>query len=778
LNKWRAAAALWGGATILLAAALGLQLKRGMRFETDMLALLPVDAARPLVGETVSRMAEAGSRRIVLLVGGSDLAQAARAADACASRLNGQKGIASATALIEGDMAGLARDFYFPWRYRMLNGAQRTRLTQEKDGPILADAVKNLYSPVGPPRLAPLESDPFGLFSEGLLDAASRSSLRFQENRLTVSEGGMIWVVVPVELAEAGMAIAEQRSLLKIFDDAVQAARDAGASDVLRAGFLFHSAQASKQALREISTIGAGSMIGIVLLMLLAFGSLKPLALTLLPIGVGFVTALSLSQLIFSRLHLMTLVFGSSIIGVAVDYGVLFVSGCTAGGPWDAGKRRRDILPAVALAVATSLLAYAALAAMPFPILRQMGVFAMLGLAGAWLTAVLWVPLLAKSLPRPSNRALSSALLWCRRVWPRVGESRPLVAALSIAAVLSLVGIGRLRADDDVRQLYQSAPETVRQQEKIERLMRLPAAGQFFLVSAPDEQTLLEREEGLSDELRALTDNKSIGGYQAVSQYVPSLKRQEADAALQWKRIYRPGALASQLFARLESPEVAATARAQAAAKIKPLTPETWLASPLSTPFRPLWLHRDGSEWASVVTLTGVDNAAALELLSGLAKRREGVEFVDHLASVAGLLKRFRAVITKLMVGGYAAVSALLLLRYRGEAWRVLLPTVLACLGTAGLFGALGLNCNLFCVFGLLLSADMGVDYGIYMQDKGSGDFRVSLLSTSLAAMTALLSFGLLALSRTPALRVFGLTVLLAISGSWLLAPCFFKGEI
>ena len=70
------------------------------------------------------------------------------------------------------------------------------------------------------------------------------------------------------------------------------------------------------------------------------------------------------------------------------------------------------------------------------------------------------------------------------------------------------------------------------------------------------------------------------------------------------------------------------------------------------------------------------------------------------------------------------------------------------------------------------------MDYGIYMQDKGSGDFRVSLLSTSLAAMTALLSFGLLALSRTPALRVFGLTVLLAISGSWLLAPCFSKGEI
>jgi predicted exporter len=98
---------------------------------------------------------------------------------------------------------------------------------------------------------------------------------------------------------------------------------------------------------------------------------------------------------------------------------------------------------------------------------------------------------------------------------------------------------------------------------------------------------------------------------------------------------------------------------------------------------------------------------------------------------------------------------------------------LLACLFAAGLFAWLGLNANLFFVFGILLSLDMGVDYGIYMQERGSGDFRVSLLSASLAALATLLSFGLLALSQTPALRTFGLSVLLGIGGSWLMAPCF-----
>lgn len=778
MNKWRAAALVWAAVTFSLALSLALHVSRGLSFETSMLALLPGDADRPLVGEAVTKMAEAGSRSAVMLVGHRDPVQAGRAADAAVNILTGQKGVAHALAKLDGDMAGLARDFYFPWRYRLLSAAQRARLSKETDAALLGRALDDLYSPIGKPRLAPLESDPFGLFSEGLIEAASRSALRVSDGRLIVSQDDTTYVVVLVDLAEGTMSIAEQTSLLGVFDRSIAAAKDAGASSVLRAGFFFHAAQAAEQALGEISTISAGSMVGIVILMVLTFRSLKPLALTVLPIAVGCLTAISLTLLLFEKLHLMTLVFGTSIIGVAVDYGVLFVSGRASEDPWDAEDRRRQILPAVGLAVTTSLLAYAALAMMPFPILRQMGTFTMIGLASAWLTALLWLPLLARELPRPPrDGALPALLLRCRGAWPRVERSRGLAAALAVGFGLSLLGISRLRADDDVRQLYSSSPETVRQQEEVQELMRMPAAGLFFLVTAPDEQTLLEREEALTAELEPLIEQGALTGFSAVSQYVPSLKRQESDAALQWNRLYRPGALAARLFDRLESPEVAGLSRRQAAAKSAPLVPETWLASPFSTPFRSLWVRRGGSDWASVVTLTGGESPAMGNRLATLSTRHEGVQFVDHLASLSALLKRFRGIITWLMVGGYAVISALLVLRYRGEAWRVLLPTVLACLGTAGLFGLLGLNCNLFCVFGLLLSLDMGVDYGIFMQDKGSGDFRVALLSTSLAAMTSLLSFGLLALSRTPALNIFGLTVLLAISGSWLLAPCFSKGE-
>lgn len=775
MNRWQWAAAAWGAVVLFAVIVLGVHAAHGLSYETSLLALLPKDAQRPLVSEAIDRMAEAGSRQVVLLVGDPDALRAGRAADAAAAVLAGRPEIDRVVAKIDGDVAGLARDFYLPFRYGLLTSAQRTRLSTDSDSALLARAVEAVYDPVGPPRLAPIDSDPLNLFGEALLDRAAQSALHPEGDRLVVQEGPTTWVAVLVELSQGSLSIGEQRSLLGVFDRAVAAAKATGVREVVRAGFVFHAAEAARQAQLEMSTIGLGSTLGVILLMLLAFRSFKPLGLILLPIAVGSVTALGLTQLLFAKLHLLTFVFGTSIIGVAVDYGILFLCGRITEEPWDPLRRRRAILPSVATAVGTSILAYAALAAMPFPILRQMGVFTLLGLVSAWLTAVLWLPLLSRTLPDLSRGPLPRLLLWAREHWPRVGENRVLTAGLLLAAVAAALGLARLHTNDDVHGLYASAPNTVREQEKVEQLMRLPSAGQFFLLTAPDEQTLLERDEALSADLERLRAQGTITGYQAVSRFVPPAKTQRADQALAWRRIYAPGALASQLFGKLGSPETAAVARAEAAKAGTPLTPETWLASPLSLPFRALWLGHTAEGFGSLVTVSGVSEEAALSRLAQAAGRHPGVEFVDHLRSVSALLGHFRVLISWLMLVGYAVVSLLLFLRYRREAWRVLVPTVLAALCTAGLFGWLGLDCNLFCVFGLLLSLDMGVDYGVYMQEPGAGDFRVSVLSASLAAITTLLSFGLLALSHTPALRVFGLTVLLAISGSWLLAPCFQK---
>ena len=64
----------------------------------------------------------------------------------------------------------------------------------------------------------------------------------------------------------------------------------------------------------------------------------------------------------------------------------------------------------------------------------------------------------------------------------------------------------------------------------------------------------------------------------------------------------------------------------------------------------------------------------------------------------------------------------------------------------------------------------IGVDYTILMREQ-IGGAAVSLLGTLLAAVTTWLSFGLLALSSTPAVSNFGLAVSLGLAFSFMLAP-------
>jgi predicted exporter len=72
-------------------------------------------------------------------------------------------------------------------------------------------------------------------------------------------------------------------------------------------------------------------------------------------------------------------------------------------------------------------------------------------------------------------------------------------------------------------------------------------------------------------------------------------------------------------------------------------------------------------------------------------------------------------------------------------------------------------------VLGLLLVLGLGVDYGIFLRE-GSAARPVTLLAISIAAVTTLLSFGMLSASVTPFIHSLGLAVLLGVASTWLLA--------
>jgi predicted exporter len=98
---------------------------------------------------------------------------------------------------------------------------------------------------------------------------------------------------------------------------------------------------------------------------------------------------------------------------------------------------------------------------------------------------------------------------------------------------------------------------------------------------------------------------------------------------------------------------------------------------------------------------------------------------------------------------------------------------VLAGAAALGAVGLLGVPANLMHLLGVLMVLSVGADYGIFMAeiDRHPEAARETLLSVTVAWATAILSFGLLALSSTAPLRAIGLTTGVGVTLSWLLAP-------
>ncbi len=730
---------------------------------TDLLAMLPTDEQRPLATQATQALADAGARRISVLIGGGDWPLAQIAADAFLQQLGDLPVRHRVADADQQAWLGL----YAPARAGLLTSQARARLAGAPTAELADQALASLYQPVAGPRVGRWADDPLNLFGLWLAERSQGSRVRVQDGRLMVTDPDAPqhhYALVLIDLHSSGFEIGTQRAVMPHLQAAVRAAQGHGAT-VVRAGVPLFAAAAAEQAQREIHTIGLGSLAGIVALTLLAFRSLRPRVLLTLSMAVGLLVATSVSLLCFGELHLVTLVFGASLLGVAENYGSNYFSARQGLQPAQRWAMLARQIPVVTLAMATTVIGYALLALPPFPGLRQVAVFSGAGLVAAFVTVLWWFPLLDGD-GRLAPTRFADWLGSRRALWPSLGRRGTVWLGLAVAA-LAVWGGSRLRVDDDIRQLQSAPPTLVAEQRLFARLMQAPGVAQFFVVQGCSEQQVLEREEALTARVRAMAlaiGPSSSLGVQAVSDWLPSLQRQRADAALAARR---DAELRPMLATRLAQPVDAA-----AAAAVE-LHPEAWLTSRASEPLRAQWLGRLGAntDTATAVLLRGAESRETRDALAAL--QLDGVTWVDKVGEVSSLLGRYRELMLAVLGLGYALTWVALAWRFGRASWRALAPTALASLITVALLALVGQVLQLFHILPLLILLGLGVDYGIFMLEQPGRHETRPFLSVTLAAASTLLSFGLLALSATPALHAFGLTLLFGVFLAWLLTPLF-----
>lgn len=748
----------------------------GIQPDTDILALLPAERRDPALEQASVKMVEAAEQRLIALIGAPDWAEACRAADAYREilarhgdlfQLNNQAG-----ERMESDFLAL----FGRYREVLLTAADEAALHNRPAQFWIDRASAQLSSPFSGPQLGAWQDDPFGLFRSWAQARAQETPVRPRDGRLFVSDARRDYVVTPINLRAPAFSIGGQQLAMPILERARQAAQSAVVQvDVLEAGVVLHAASAGAQAQRELSIIGIGSLTGIVLLMGLAFRSIKPIGLILLSIAIGCLGALSVSSLVFEKIHLITLVFGASLIGVAQDYGIYFLcQRFSANSETDSWQLLRRILPALILALVTTVIGYMGLALTPFPGLRQMAVFSITGLIFGWLTVALWFPALArehdgKALPLAERCAIGLM------GWPHIRRNRATYSSLAALAIFAAIGWSRLGAQDDVRSLHNPPKKLLDDQVKIGELLDLPTPAQFFLLRGATPEILLNREETLTTRLDSLVERKLITGYHAMSNWVPSAQRQTSRRLLVEKALLsHDGALPALAKQIGEDRHWVEALGARLLAPAEPLTVDEFLKAPASEPWRHLWLGKSADGYASVVALSGVGKAG-LAALSQAADGLQGVQWVDKVGEISSVLAKYRYAMSWALLLSYLAVYGLLYPRYGFAGWRALGPTALASIATLAILGIMGKGIELFHILALMLLLGIGVDYGIFFQEQSGAEDGAAWLAVALSALSTLLSFGLLALSKTPALQAFGLTMALGIITVCLIVPFFRK---
>jgi predicted exporter len=749
-------------------------LEKRATFNSDILALLPNDQRDPVVQKAVTHTIDTVQQQIVILIGASTWTKAVEAADAYTAVIN------SHPDLLENSNISTTDIPFKKNQLGLLTSKQRKELQTESPEYWVNLALSNLYNPFGGAQFSSFQEDPFGLFRDWIQTRAQETPVRPRDGKLFVADQNNNFVVLLMHLKKPAFSITTQKEIIPLLKQAEKSAKQKFSQvDIISTGVVLHAAFGSQQASHEMSTIALGSLLGIILLLWMTFNSLKPLLLIGSSIAIGCLGALSLCWILFGQVYLLTLVFGASLIGIAQDYGIYFL--CNRLGTEktiSSYQLLKKLYPSLRLMLAAVIVGLSGLALTPFPGLQQMAVFSAVGLVFAWLTVVCWFPLFINSQTLQTTY-FTQKFINSLKYWPILKINKATLIIGLLFFMFILMGLSKLRVDDDIRSLQKSPQILINDQIKLSKILDTPAPAQFYIVRGESEELILEREEALKFQLEPLISEKIITGYQAISNWVPSSQIQIANQILiKNKLLYSQGPLEILANKLDENNKWANQIKNNLLNSSMILTPDNFLKTPFSEPWRYLWLGKIEGNYASIVMIKGLNNYQNLSVLQNIAPKVAGVKWVDKINDISSVLRHYRQYMSIIIVAAYLAIYLLLYLRYRHTTWRILMPPVFATISTLAILGLLELPLQLFHVLAFMLILGLGVDYGIFFQEKfNQQEEGYAWLTIGLSAISALLSFGLLGLSQSPPLHAFGITMLIGMTIVWIIAPFFRNPE-
>ncbi len=762
--------------------------------DSDLFNLVPKSISMASVKKADDKMMAVTSQNIFILVANEDFKEAKRVAEKVYGQLDGSKNFESVSLYSDVGAMSEITDFLYENRWNLIDEKTADDILSSQDAAadFAMNALAQAYSGFTMLPLDNIESDPFLITEYNLHNYLG--SVQNAGTAMSVKDGvlashfdGKWYVMIRGILSVSGAKLASKNNAITEIYAACNSVNNGDASGnttFVYSGTPFHSHESSNSASREISIIATVSMLVVIVLLIFIFRSVEPLLFSvgaiLLSVGAAFIATLA----VFHKMHVITLVFGTSLIGSCIDYSLHFFTHWAGNQKFNSGKEiKNHILSGLLMAIISTGICFAILLFAPFAILKQMSLFCLTGLISSFLTTVAIYPYIKLPAER-GNVRFTAGFAKVVSVLEQKWVGRTVISALFIISVLLIaVFHNNVKVKNDLLTLYNMEGRLLEDEITASKVIQYTPGG-WYIVSGDSEEDVLQNEEALRHDFENITEGAV--GYVSTTNFVPSIQMQKKSQAAYEK-------LLSMAEAQFESLGYSSDEAAMLSEKMRKDFSDSkdayvsieagnvpdFITSAISS----AWLGKIDGKYYSVVLPTKVTEYTTYR---SLVENNDNAFFISKSQDISADLDKLTVMVLKFFVIAYILMFIMLKFFYSWkQAFKIISVPFLIILVVVAVFATCKINLEFFSVTGLILVFGLGLDYIIYMMENekkknkaaASTDSTTVLepFATLVSFVTTIISFGALALSSFKPVHLIGLSIFIGLATAYV--SSFFYGR-
>lgn len=600
-------------------------------------------------------------------------------------------------------------DWYSNSPVNFISPQTRKLLLEKNYNAVYEQSLARLYNPAGIP-LVEVSKDPFLLLTDFLLSNNLGSKNYYIDGKYYDSE------IFKLNAAQdmQSPAIANLIKLKNKYSD--------GKNNIYLAGTPIHTYQTSISSSVSINIICFLITVLIIFLTYYYFRSFKILLPIALSIAFGFLAGFAISKTIFNTFHIITFLFGTTLIGIGIDYSYHYIF---------SENFDKSFVKDLTLSLLSTMMAFSLLYFLKIDILNQIATFTNAGLAAIYIFILTIYPCI--KFPKSVR-------------FFKFQFNKKIKISVIIFVIFSIItGLLKVNFDDSLTSLYTPAKNLLKAEKLFNKISNQEGVkGVILAVKGESLQKILENEESVT----SLLDKKGIN-YLCISKFIPSIKRQEENETLT-KLLYENNLK-----------------------DYKGILSDKQINLLINEVYKPQGIEIEDFSFFKDLLLNN-NTSIIISFSDFIPEVNKNIEIVDFQGTVSKYLREYRIGFLKILPVIYLLLYFILVLSYGyKQALKMFLPLLISSVFVIAFVSLMGIDLNLFNLLGLLLALGFTVDYSIF----GRKNLVKNETAIFLACITTALSFLLLSFTTFKLISTLALTTSLGVIFNYILIKVFTDRE-